>query len=53
MFEKLGFTLPTCYPVTKQDEKNLKLVKRKIKNKMLAKISRERQKLHVDDLENK
>lgn len=53
MFKKLGFTLPACYPLTKQEENNLRLVQRKIKNKMLAKNSRDRQKLFINDLQNK
>ncbi|NXH29858.1 CR3L3 protein, partial [Myiagra hebetior] len=53
LLEKEGVTLPTCLPLTKAEERALRKVRRKIRNKQAAQDSRRRRKIYVDGLENR
>ncbi|XP_067951140.1 cyclic AMP-responsive element-binding protein 3-like protein 1 [Watersipora subatra] len=48
-----GYPLPTKLPLSKVEEKNLKKVRRKIKNKISAQESRRKKKEYMDQLERK
>ncbi|XP_035662554.1 cyclic AMP-responsive element-binding protein 3-like protein 1 [Branchiostoma floridae] len=48
-----GYPIPTKLPLTKAEEKSLKKVRRKIKNKISAQESRRKKKEYVDQLEKR
>jgi len=48
-----GYPIPSKLPLTKAEEKSLKKIRRKIKNKISAQESRRKKKEFVDTLERK
>lgn len=46
-----GYPVPTRLPLTKTEEKSLKKIRRKIKNKISAQESRRKKKEYMDTLE--
>jgi hypothetical protein len=48
-----GLPIPTTWPLTKTEEKALRVVRRKLRNKVCAAISRQRKKEYISSLEHK